>query len=74
MVILITAAFYATVGLINWRVGFALVPPMIAAAGAAVYMASGELEPRRQRLVAAACLLIALAQSVAIVVKSGPYS
>jgi hypothetical protein len=74
VVMLMTAAFYATTGLTVWRVAFALVPPLIAGTGDAVYVAADGLAPEHRRIVALACVLIALAQSIVIVVKSGPYS
>ena len=74
LVTLVTAAFYATTGLVVWRVAFALVPALIAAIGAAIYTVSGELATRQQQWVACACLFTGIAQSIFIVAKSGPYS
>jgi len=74
IVILLTAAFYATVGLVVWRTAFALVPPLIVGIGAGVVTVAGELPPRRRWIVASACIVVALVQSLWLVLKTGPYS
>ena len=74
MVLLVTAAFYATTGYIVWRIAFALVPPLIVAIGGAIVTIASGLPPRQRWMVACACITLTLVQSIVLVIKTGPFS
>jgi hypothetical protein len=68
----IIALFYASVGLIVSRLAYALVPPLIAIAGAAAMAAAHTLSQRRSVLLALGCLLIAVVQFAIVVIEPPP--
>ena len=66
--------FYTCVGWIVDRLGYPLIPSLIAAAGAVALVLNRKLSAAQQRELAVGFLLIALAQMVFVVVKDGPWS
>jgi hypothetical protein len=74
VVVGVTLAFYASVGLVTWRLAYAALPAVIAAGGAALVWIASRLPSRRRNVVAFACVAIVLTQSIFIVMKAGPYS
>jgi hypothetical protein len=69
-----TTAFYATTGVVVWRLAYASLAPLIAAAAVAIVWTTASLPDRQRKVMAFSCVAIALAQSIFVVVKSGPYS
>jgi 4-amino-4-deoxy-L-arabinose transferase-like glycosyltransferase len=74
MVSLVTAAFYSSTGLITWRLAYAMLPPLIIAAGAMTLAVAAALAKHEQRMLAFACATVALLQAIFTIVKNGPYS
>jgi hypothetical protein len=69
----VTAAFYASVGLIVSRIAFSIIPPLIVvAAGSALAVTEGDYA--RRRILAFFCAAFALVAAVYTVAKNGPYS
>jgi len=66
----LVAVFYTTVGMIEARLAYATVPPLIAIAAAAGLAASRQLSPRYGWLLAAGSLVIALVQMLVIVINT----
>jgi len=66
--------FYTCVGWVTDRLAYPMIPPLVAAAGAAALVIAQRLPPRRRPVFAAGCLAIAIAQMIYVVIKDGPYS
>ncbi len=66
--------FYTCVGWVTDRLAYPMIPPLVAAAGASALLIARRLPPRRREVCAAGCLAIALAQTIYVVVKEGPWS
>jgi hypothetical protein len=66
--------FYTCVGWATDRLAYPMIPPLVAAAGAAALVIAQRLPPRRRPVFAAGCLAIAIAQIIYVVVKDGPFS
>jgi len=66
----LAAAFYTSVGLIESRLAYATVPPLIAIAAAAGVTSARQISPRYGCLLAAGCLAIAVAQTLVTVINS----
>jgi hypothetical protein len=69
----VTAAFYASVGLIMPRIAFSIIPALIVfAAGSA--LAVTERDYTRRRILAYCCVAVALVAAIYTVAKNGPYA
>jgi hypothetical protein len=69
----ITAAFYATVGIIVSRIAYSVIPPLIVvAAGSALAMTEGD--DTRRRILASCVTAFALVAAIYTIAKNGPYS
>ena len=74
MVSLAGAAFYTTAGNIVWRLAYPIVPPLIVGFGVLLLTVINGLSPRGRWLIASACIVVTIAQVVALLVTHGPYS
>lgn len=74
LVAIVVASFYATTGLIAWRLAYAILPPLLVLAGGAVLTIAKTLPDNRRKVLVCACIAITLMQSVLVIVKSGPFS
>jgi hypothetical protein len=66
--------FYTCVGWIVERLAYPVIPPLVAAAGAAAVLVARQLPPGRRSILAGGFLVIALAQMIYVVAKDGPWS
>jgi hypothetical protein len=66
--------FYTCVGWIVDRLAYPMIPPLLAAAGAAAVVIAQHLPPARRPVLAVGCLVIAIAQMIYVVAKDGPWS
>jgi hypothetical protein len=66
--------FYTCVGWITERLAYAMLPPLVVAAGGVAIMVAHRLPPAQRPVFAAGCLLIAIAQTIYEVAKIGPWS
>jgi hypothetical protein len=73
LVSLTIGAFYATTGLIDSRLAYALIPPLVLLLSATA-VALAEADTRWGWVLAVGCVAISMVHSVAVVVKSGPFS
>jgi len=66
--------FYTCVGWVTERLAYAMLPPLVVAAGAAGIVIAQRLPPAQRSVFAAGCLLIAIGQAAYEVAKVGPWS
>jgi hypothetical protein len=66
--------FYTCVGWITERLAYAMLPPLVVAAGAVAIMVAHRLPPAQRPVFAGGCLLIAIAQVIYEAAKIGPWS
>ena len=74
LVSLVIGAFYSSTGLIVWRLAYALLPPLIIAAAAAVLGITASLAAGQRKMVACACVAITLLHSIFVIWKNNPVS
>jgi uncharacterized membrane protein YfcA len=66
--------FYTCVGWVTERLAYAMLPPLVVAAGALGIVIAQRLPPAPRSVFAAGCLLIAIGQMTYEVAKVGPWS
>jgi hypothetical protein len=66
--------FYTCVGWVAPRLAYPMIPPLIAAAGAAAVVLARRLPPASRSVLAGGCLAVAVAQMIYVVAKNGPWS
>jgi hypothetical protein len=66
--------FYTCVGWVTERLAYAMLPPLVVAAGAVAIVIAQRLPPAPRSVFAAGCLLVAVAQMIYEVAKVGPWS
>ena len=69
----LTAAFYASVGLIKARIAYSVIPALIVVAAAGALALTAQNITRR-RTMACWCVAVAVIAAIYTVVKNGPYS
>jgi hypothetical protein len=74
LVAAVTLAFYATVGLIEPRLAYAVIPPLIVAAAVAASGAASGLHGLPRKVLVHGSVLVAVAQAVFEIAKNGPFS
>jgi len=66
----LAAVFYTSVGIVEVRIAYAMVPPLIAIAAAVALASARQVSPRCGWFLASGCFVVAVTQALVTVVKS----